>query len=123
MSDYREFLEDDEDIMADVQPIEQPKRRRRSARIVDDGSDKNKPVYRMPGRPPKSPKNLVRTPVRCLTTIGTRQAIEQGGEIHAVTISNYLRLALYRQLEADGLMTPKLRKDATWDELRQAGLV
>ncbi len=80
-------------------------------------------VYKMPGRPPKSPKHLIRTSIRCLTTIGVKKAIEKGEEIHGIVTSNYLRLALYRMLEADGLLTEDLRKDATWDELRNAGLV
>lgn len=74
--------------------------------------------YGMPGRPPRSPKNKVGTPVRCLVTIGVEAAIETAARAKGLNVSDFLRLAIYHQLEDMDLMTPELRKDATWDTLR-----
>lgn len=74
--------------------------------------------YGMPGRPPRSPKNKVGTPVRCLVTIGVEAAIETAARAKGLNVSDFLRLAIYHQLEDMDLMTGDLRKDATWDTLR-----
>lgn len=77
--------------------------------------------YGMPGRPPRSPKNKVGTPVRCLVTIGVEQAIEDAARAKGINISDFLRLCIYKQLEDMETMTTDLRKDATWDTLRGFG--
>ncbi len=97
--------------------------RQKVERKLDDVDDSVIPEYRMPGRPPRSPKNKVGTPVRALTTIRVSNAIDAVANDHAITRSNMLRLAIYRYLEARGLMDEEMRKDATWDDLRLAGLV
>ncbi|HEY9089034.1 MAG TPA: hypothetical protein VIO36_12755 [Anaerolineaceae bacterium] len=74
--------------------------------------------YGMPGRPPRSPKNKVGTPVRCLVTIGVEAAIETAARAKGLNVSDFLRLAIYHQLEDMDLMSGDLRKDATWDTLR-----
>jgi hypothetical protein len=98
--------------------------RKMAVRTEDKVDDKNVPEYRMPGRPPRSPRNKVGTPMRFLSTNGIAIRLQKGAEIHGVSLSNYLRLGVYRQMEADGLLdTEEARKDATWDDLRIAGLV
>lgn len=77
--------------------------------------------YGMPGRPPRSPKNKVGTPVRCLVTIGVEQAIAEAAQAKGINISDFLRLCIYHELENMNLMAPELRKDATWDTLRGFG--
>jgi hypothetical protein len=77
--------------------------------------------YGMPGRPPRSPKNKVGTPVRCLVTIGVQQSIEEAARAKGINISDFLRLCIYNQLESMNLMNNELRKDATWDTLRGFG--
>lgn len=75
----------------------------------------------MPGRPPRSPRNKVGIPVRCLVTIGVQQAVQQAAENSGVNMSDFLRLCIFRQLESMQLMSPELQKDATWDTLRGYG--
>jgi hypothetical protein len=77
--------------------------------------------YGMPGRPPRSPKNKVGTPVRCLVTIGVQEAIEDAAQVKGINISDFLRLCIFHQLETMEKMPPELRKDATWDTLRGFG--
>ena len=77
--------------------------------------------YGMPGRPPRSPKNKVGTPVRCLVTIGVQQAIEEAARAKGINLSDFLRLCIYHQLDDMELLSPDLRKDATWDTLRGFG--
>ena len=77
--------------------------------------------YGMPGRPPRSPKNKVGTPVRCLVTIGVEAAIEAAASAKGLNVSDFLRLAIFHQLEDMDLMTGELRRDATWDTLRGFG--
>lgn len=85
-------------------------------------SDNGKKIhYGMPGRPPRSPKNKVGTPVRCLVTIGVQQAIEEAAQVKGVNLSDFLRLCIFNQLENMELLSPELRKDATWDTLRGFG--
>lgn len=79
--------------------------------------------YGMPGRPPRSPKNKVGTPVRCLVTIGVQQAIEEAARAKGINLSDFLRLCIYHELNGMDLLTPELRKDATWDTLRGFGQV
>ncbi len=97
--------------------------RQKVERKLDNVDDSKIPEYRMPGRPPRSPKNKVGTPIRALTTIRVSNAIDALANEHAVTRSNLLRLAIYRYLEAKGMMNEEMRKDATWDDLRLEGLV
>ncbi len=78
---------------------------------------------RSPGRPPKAPEDKIGRPVRCLITDRIFHVLNDEGESQQVSQSDYLRLALYRQLEHDGKMTEDLRRDATWDALRRSGLV
>lgn len=81
-------------------------------------------TYKPIGRPPRKPKDKVGQPVRCLVTPGIRALLDQLSEIHGVSISDVLRLALYRHLKAAGLLETKdVLNDATWDELKKAGLV
>lgn len=77
--------------------------------------------YGMPGRPPRSPKNKVGTPVRCLVTIGVQKAIEDAAQAKGVNLSDFLRLCIFNQLDNMELLNPELRKDATWDTLRGFG--
>jgi hypothetical protein len=79
--------------------------------------------YRMPGRPPKAPKDKVGKSVRCLVTAGVQSALEVAGKELALNTSDYMRLAIYRQLESDGKLSDEIKKDATWDSLRLAGLI
>ena len=88
-----------------------------------DVDDSKIPVYRMPGRPPKKPKNLLRFTIRCLVSHGVYEALAKAEQQSGLTRSNFLRKALYNQLRADGLLTPELEKDATWDELRALGQI
>ena len=85
-------------------------------------SDEGKTIrYGMPGRPPRSPKNKVGTPVRCLVTVGVQQAIEEAARAKGVNLSDFLRLCIFNQLENMDMVSPDLRKDATWDTLRGFG--
>ena len=77
--------------------------------------------YGMPGRPPRSPKNKVGTPVRCLVTIGVEAAIDEAAHAKGLNVSDFLRLAIFHQLEDMDIMNNELRKDATWDTLRGFG--
>jgi len=77
--------------------------------------------YGMPGRPPRSPKNKVGIPVRCLVTIGVQQKIEEAAKAKGVNISDFLRLCIFNQLESMDQLSSELRKDATWDTLRGYG--
>lgn len=78
-----------------------------------------------PGRPPKHPQDKINIPIRCLTTFRMARKINQAaGSLRHITLSNYLRLALYNQLKSDGLLVNEDDlKDATWNDLRLAGLV
>jgi hypothetical protein len=78
---------------------------------------------RSPGRPPKAPEDKIGRPVRCLITENVFHVLSNGGDNHQASQSDYLRLALYHELERDGKMTEELRKDATWDALRRSGLI
>ena len=85
-------------------------------------SDEGKTIrYGMPGRPQCSPKNKVGTPVRCLVTVGVQQAIEEAARAKGVNLSDFLRLCIFNQLENMDMVSPDLRKDATWDTLRGFG--
>lgn len=75
--------------------------------------------YSVPGRPPKQLADKVGTSVRCLVTVGVRNALDVGAGIHGIIVSDYLRLALFNQMAHDGILTDELRKDATWEELRK----
>lgn len=77
--------------------------------------------YGMPGRPPRSPKNKVGTPVRCLVTIGVESAVEEAARAKGLNLSDFLRLAIFHQLEDMDMMNNELRRDATWDTLRGFG--
>lgn len=79
-------------------------------------------IYRTPGRPPKKQKNKVQIPLRCLVTIGVQEAFVAGCDQHNLIDSDYLRLALYNQLRADGLVSD-LQEDATFEILRSLGFV
>ncbi len=78
---------------------------------------------RSPGRPPKAPEDKIGRPVRCLITDQVFRVLVEEGHDREVSQSDYLRLALYRQLEKEGKMTDDLRRDATWDALRRTGLI
>ena len=76
-------------------------------------------AWSSPGRKPKKPSNRVSIPIRCLTTVGIWELVKKGAEIHGLSLSDYLRLALYRALVDDELLTEeKDLKDPTWDVLR-----
>lgn len=79
--------------------------------------------YSVPGRPPLDPKHRVARPVRCLVTSQVANLImSTADDIHAgMVLSDYIRLALYNQLKADGQMSPELEADATWTSLRANG--
>jgi len=77
--------------------------------------------YGMPGRPPRSPKNKVGIPVRCLVTIGVEAAIDEAARAKGLNVSDFLRLAIFHQLEDMDLLSTEVRKDATWDTLRGFG--
>jgi hypothetical protein len=77
--------------------------------------------YGMPGRPPRSPKNKVGIPVRCLVTIGVEAAIDEAARAKGLNVSDFLRLAIFHQLEDMDILSTELRKDATWDTLRGFG--
>ena len=79
--------------------------------------------YKITGRPPKKPANKVGKSVRCLVTPGVRKAVEAGMQLHGIEISDYLRLALYRQLEKDGLLDKALERDSTFELLKGIGQV
>ncbi len=85
--------------------------------------NREKIAPRSPGRPPKAPEDKIGRPVRCLITDQVFQVLVEEGQERQVSQSDYLRLALYRQLEREGKMTDDLRRDATWDALRHSGLV
>ena len=86
----------------------------------DQGDDE----YKSPGRKPKKPSNKVNIPIRCLSTQRIWALVNKGAEIHGLTLSNYLRLALYRILVAEDLMLEENElTDPTWDEIRLKGLV
>ena len=86
----------------------------------DHGDDE----YKSPGRKPKKPSNKVSIPIRCLTTQRIWALINKGAEKHELSLSNYLRLALYRILTSEGLMNEENElTDPTWDEIRLKGLV
>jgi hypothetical protein len=77
--------------------------------------------YGMPGRPPRSPKNKVGTPVRCLVTIGVEKVVEDAARAKGMNISDFLRLCIFHELDNMDMMQTDLRKDATWDTLRGFG--
>ena len=83
----------------------------------------NKSGYKMPGRPPRNPNNKVGQSVRCMTTIGVKNALIDAGRKRGTNPSDTLRLAIYRLLEHEGLLSSDLKKDTTWDELRKLGLI
>ena len=98
--------------------------------IEDDDEDMDYTIneeefeYKMPGRPPKNPLDILRTAIRCLITKRVNTAVKKGMKIHGVNQSNYMRLALYNQFRLDGLLdTPEMLNDATWDELKRDGQV
>lgn len=84
---------------------------------------KRKTSYEYAGRPPVDPMQKVGRPVRALVTPPVENAIMEGMELHNVVLSDYFRLALFRQLEHDGLLNPYLRIDPTFLSLREKGLV
>jgi hypothetical protein len=74
-----------------------------------------------PGRPNKNPLNKVGQSIRALTTIGIKNKALAGAKVHGIILSDYLRLALFNQLKADGLVEDIDREDDTFETLRQAG--
>ncbi len=90
--------------------------------IMED-NHRGKKGTRSPGRPPKAPEDKIGRPVRCLITKNVFDVVSERGQDRQVSQSDYLRLALFRQLEREGKMTEDLRKDATWDALRRHGLI
>jgi hypothetical protein len=91
---------------------------------------KRKTNYLIAGRPPKDPLKKVGTPARALLTIGVAEAVQAAARLHGiadppmgVVASDILRLYIYRGLQQDGLLTPELTEDPTWDTLRLSGLV
>ena len=76
------------------------------------------------GRPPKDALEKIGRPVRALVTLPVMDALRQDMRLHdGLTISEMLRLALYRELAHQGLITPALQRDPTWESLAQKGLV
>jgi hypothetical protein len=90
---------------------------------IPPSEDEIVPRYRNPGRPPRALKHKVSHPIRALVTIGVENAVNKSAEDKGLLLSDYLRLALYRALQADSLMTDELRLDATFDTLRKEGFV
>jgi len=90
---------------------------------LHQNEDENTPRYRNPGRPPRAIQHKVARPIRALVTLGVEKSVNQSAEAKGILLSDYLRLAIYRALEADGLMTDELRLDATFDTLRKEGFV
>jgi len=86
-------------------------------------ADENIPGYRNPGRPPRAIQHKVARPIRALVTLGVEKAVNQSAEAKGILLSDYLRLAIYRTLQTDGLITDELRMDATFDTLRKEGFV
>lgn len=84
---------------------------------------KNKTDYTIAGRPPKNPLEKVGRPIRALVTQPVVDAVQLSMARHNILLSDALRLALFRLLEADGLITPELATDDTWETLRGKGLV
>lgn len=91
--------------------------------MPDKNDDFMPDPLRLPGRPPKNPDNVIRTPIRFLTTRRVESAVYRLCEKHGLNPSDLLRLALYRYFEAEGALDTTLRKDATWDTLREQGMI
>jgi hypothetical protein len=88
----------------------------------DSKSPKNRPnrETRFAGRPPKNPHNKVGLAVRCMVTDQVKNLIDDTSAELGVTPSDFLRLAIYHEL--DKLKKDpngKLRLDATFDLLRK----
>ena len=79
--------------------------------------------YRVPGRPPKNPKHKVRYPIRCLVTNQILMMLTEQSKAKDLSPSDYMRLALYRYFVQEGLVTPEVEKDASWDTLKIGGFV
>jgi len=83
------------------------------------------------GRPPKDPMKKVGTPVRALVTKPMANLLNEAARQHGIpdptvrgiVASDILRLYMYHGLIKDGLMTPEVAEDPSWDSLRGAGLV
>jgi hypothetical protein len=86
--------------------------------------------YPFAGRPPKPVAEKVGRPVRALVTVAVQKAMMEFARLHGIpqpprgsVASDAVRLAIYRSLIQDGLMTPELMQDETWTSLREKGLV
>lgn len=86
-------------------------------------------TYKLAGRPAKSPRRKVGTPVRCLVTPPVAAAILESSDNHGIPRpkrgaipSDILRLAIYNLLDKEGLIQG-LEEDPSWESLRYAGLV
>lgn len=84
---------------------------------------KRKQEYIIAGRPPKDPMEKVGRPVRALVTPPVMEALEVDMQNTGTNLSEILRLALYQRLVQQGIMTPELMQDPTWESLQQKGLV
>lgn len=86
--------------------------------------------YAGAGRPPKDIWDKMSIPVRAMVTPGVRNALMESQVTHGIAkpprgdvSSDILRLAVYRFLQAEGMMTPELDADPSWDSLKGRGLI
>jgi hypothetical protein len=84
---------------------------------------KRKTNYPWAGRPPVDPMQKVGRPVRALVTQPVMEAIEADMENVGLNLSEALRLAMYERLKRQDLITETLYLDATWQSLREKGII
>jgi hypothetical protein len=84
---------------------------------------KRKTDYPTAGRPPKDPLEKVGRPVRALVTQPVMEAIEADRGNTQMNLSEFLRLAIFERLNRQGLITPALMEDPTFQTLRQKAIL
>ena len=66
---------------------------------------------------------LVTTPIARLLNVAARQHGIPDPTVRGIVASDILRLYMYHGLLKDGLMTPEVAEDPSWDSLKSYGLV
>lgn len=74
------------------------------------------------GRPAKNPRNKLRSYLRFTCTDGFKKLVNELAEERGLNESDFVRLALYRFLDAEGKMTERLRAEPTWETLINIGV-
>lgn len=81
--------------------------------------------YRPVGRTPLNPMRKLSIHIHALVTPPIAKLLEERiSAMHGdVSLSDLIRLALYRLIERDGAMTAEVRDDPSWKSLEEKGLV